>query len=191
MKLANGLSLLRIVLTPVLLVLLLWRPPDYYLLAAIVFLVAVASDMLDGYFARRRAAVSKLGVFLDLVADKVLTSSVLVAFVDLEIVPGWPVIVILCREFLITGFRTFAAAEGVVVPAAAWGKQKTAITNLAIFVLILQADFARGGYISRFGGLGPSLGVAPWLLYLAVVLTVTSGLLYLYSGRALFQRLVG
>ncbi len=155
----------------------------------LVFVIATASDVLDGYFARRRRAVSKLGVFIDLVADKFLTSAVLVALVDLDIVPTWPVAVILGREFLITGFRTFAAAEGVVIAAAAWGKQKTAVTNLAIGALILQADYRGGGLTADVPGLGTILSVAPALLYLAVLLTVTSGVLYLWNGRSLFARL--
>ncbi len=189
MKLANGLSLLRVFLTPPLLFLLLWRPPSGFLAAMLVFVIATASDVLDGYFARRRRAVSKLGVFIDLVADKFLTSAVLVALVDLDIVPTWPVAVILGREFLITGFRTFAAAEGVVIAAAAWGKQKTAVTNLAIGALILQADYRGGGLTADVPGLGTILSVAPALLYLAVLLTVTSGVLYLWNGRSLFARL--
>ena len=188
MKLANGLSLLRVVLTPPLLVLLLWNPPAGFLGATLLIFIASWSDVLDGYFARRRAAVSKLGVFIDLVADKVLTASVLVAFVDLDIIPTWPVAVILGREFVITGFRTFAAAEGVVIPAAAWGKQKTAVTNLAIGALILEADYRLGGPTSSVDGLGRVLAIAPWLFYLAVALTITSGLLYVYAARGLVLR---
>ena len=188
MKLANGLSLLRVVLTPPLLVLLLWNPPAGFLGATLLIFIASWSDVLDGYFARRRAAVSKLGVFIDLVADKVLTASVLVAFVDLDIIPTWPVAVILGREFVITRFRTFAAAEGVVIPAAAWGKQKTAVTNLAIGALILEADYRLGGPTSSVDGLGRVLAIAPWLFYLAVALTITSGLLYVYAARGLVLR---
>lgn len=190
MKLANGLSLLRLVLTPPLLVLLLWQPPAY-LAATVLWFIASWSDVLDGYVARRRDAVSKLGVFIDLVGDKVITGSVLVAFVELGILPAWPVVVIIGREFVITGFRTFAAAEGVVIPAAAWGKQKTAVSNLAIGMLMLQADFLGSGPTARVPALGPVLALAPWLLYLAVLLTVTSGARYVYSARGLLSRLAG
>ena len=189
MKLANGLSLLRVVLTPVLLLLLLWQPPEWFVGAAVVFSFAVLTDVLDGFFARRRDAVSKLGVFIDLVADKILTTSVLVAFVDLGILPTWPVVVILVREFVITGLRTVAAAEGVVIPAAVWGKQKTAVTNVAILALILQADLERRAGAGSISGLDAILGVAPWVFYLAVVLTVTSGMLYMYAARGLLARI--
>lgn len=189
MKLANGLSLLRVFLTPLLLLLLLWQPPRTFASAAAVFFIAAVSDVLDGFFARRRDAVSKLGVFIDLVADKFLTTAVLVAFVDLNILSTWPVAVIIGREFVITGFRTFAAAEGVVVPAATWGKQKTAVTNLAILLLILRSDFDSGGPTATVAGIGGVLDLAPWLMYLAVFLTVTSGLHYMYVGRGLFSRL--
>lgn len=188
MTLANGLSLLRVALTPPLVALLLWRPPNGFLAATALFLVASVSDVLDGYFARRRAAVSKFGVFLDLVADKLLTASVLVAFVDLGLLSTWPVAIILGREFIITGLRTFAAAEGLVIPAAAWGKQKTIITNVALGALMLRADYRLGGPTASLAPLGPLLEVAPWLLRLAVLLTVTSGLLYVYAARGLFRR---
>ncbi len=190
MNLANGLSLLRLVLTPVLLALLLWDPSAGAIAAAVVFFAAAVSDVLDGYFARRRDAVSKLGVFIDLVADKILTTCVLVALVELRVIHSWPVIVILIREFAITGLRTFAAAEGVVIPAAAWGKQKTAVTNLAIFWLILLTDYSYGGVLSRVPGAGPVLGLGPWVLYLGVLLTVSSGVRYLYSARGLLERMV-
>ncbi|MDP9380966.1 MAG: CDP-diacylglycerol--glycerol-3-phosphate 3-phosphatidyltransferase [Chloroflexota bacterium] len=189
MKLANGLSLLRVVLTPPLVLLLLWQTSAGFLGATLLWFVAAWSDVFDGYFARRRAAVSKLGVFIDLVADKFATSSVLIAFVDLGILPSWAVIVVIGREFLITGFRTFAASEGVVIPAAAWGKQKTAVTNLALGMLMLRADYALDGPTTAIPGIGPILATAPWLFYLGVVLTVTSGLLYVWSGRGLLVRL--
>jgi CDP-diacylglycerol--glycerol-3-phosphate 3-phosphatidyltransferase len=188
-KLANGLSLLRVVLTPPLMVLLLWRPPAGFLWATLLWFIASWSDVLDGYFARRRAAVSKLGVFIDLVADKLATSAVLIAFVDLGILPAWPVVVVIGREFIITGFRTFAAAEGVVIPAAAWGKQKTAVTNLALGMLMLRGDYLGGGPTSHLPALGAILAVAPWLFYLGVILTVTSGLMYIWSARGLLSRL--
>lgn len=190
-NLANNLSILRVVITVPLLVALLWSPPRWLLLAALLFAVAVISDVLDGYVARRQGMTSKFGVFLDLVADKFLTSSVLVALVDLGIIPTWPVAVILGREFIITGFRTFAAAEGLVIPAAAWGKQKTAVTNLAILLLILHADYKRGGATVDVDVLGGLFAAGPWLLYLAVLLTVTSGLMYLYAARGLFRKIPG
>lgn len=185
MKIANGLSLLRVVIAPVLLVLLLWHPPAGTLAAAVAFFIAAVSDVLDGYFARRRRAVSKLGVFIDLTADKLLTTFVLLAFVQLQQIPVWTAAVILGREFVITGLRTIAAAEGVVISAAAWGKQKTAVTNVAILLLILRADHEHGGWLSRWPGLGGPLQVSVWLLYLAAILTITSGLMYLYAARGL------
>ena len=185
---ANGLSLIRIALTPLVVVLLLWQAPTLYPLAALVCLIALLSDVLDGYFARRRASVSKLGIFLDLIADKILTATVLVAFVDLELLPTWPVAVILGREFIITGLRTVAAAEGMLIPAAAWGKQKTLVTGVAIMGVIIETHLRAGGSTFKIFGFHHLVGIAPWLMHLAVLLTVTSGLRYIYSARGFLHR---
>lgn len=189
MRLANALSLLRVLLTPPLLVLLLWPPVSSLIAATALWFVSSWSDVFDGWVARRSRGVSKLGVFVDLIADKVATSSVLVALVELGILPAWLVAVVLTREFVIMGLRTFAAAEGVVIPAAAWGKQKTIITNLAIGMLFLWADYQRGGPTAELPALGVPLAAAPWLFYLAVLLTVTSGIRYVYDARGLLARL--
>lgn len=189
MKLANGLSLLRVFLTPLLLVLLLWPTRWALVTATVVWAVASVSDVLDGYVARRRHAVSKLGVFIDLVADKLITASVLIALIEILVLPAWPVVVVVGREFVVSGFRTIAAAEGVVIPAAGWGKRKTAVTNLAIGMLMLREDMRRGGPTAEATVLAPVLDLAPWLFYLAVLLTVTSGARYIYSARGLLGRL--
>ncbi len=189
MKVANGLSLLRVFLTPPLLVLLLWTTRWGLVAATVFWLLASISDVLDGYFARRWRVVSKLGVFIDLVADKLITASVLIALIEILVLPAWPVVVVVGREFIVSGFRTFAAAEGVVIPAAGWGKRKTAVTNLAIGMLMLREDVRRDGPTSEMTVLAPMLEVAPWLFYLAVLLTVTSGARYIYSGRGLLKRL--
>ncbi len=189
MKVANGLSLLRVFLTPPLLVLLLWTTRWGLVAATVLWLLASISDVLDGYFARRWRVVSKLGVFIDLVADKLITASVLIALIEILVLPAWPVVVVVGREFIVSGFRMFAAAEGVVIPAAGWGKRKTAVTNLAIGMLMLREDVRRDGPTSEMTVLAPMLEVAPWLFYLAVLLTVTSGARYIYSGRGLLKRL--
>ncbi|MDP9350255.1 MAG: CDP-diacylglycerol--glycerol-3-phosphate 3-phosphatidyltransferase [Chloroflexota bacterium] len=189
MKVANGLSLLRVFLTPPLLVLLLWTTRWGLVAATVFWLLASISDVLDGYFARRWRVVSKLGVFIDLVADKLMTASVLIALIEILVLPAWPVVVVVGREFIVSGFRTFAAAEGVVIPAAGWGKRKTAVTNLAIGMLMLREDVRRDGPTSEMTVLAPMLEVAPWLFYLAVLLTITSGARYIYSGRGLLKRL--
>lgn len=189
MKVANGLSLLRVFLTPPLLVLLLWTTRWGLVAATVLWLLASISDVLDGYFARRWQVVSKLGVFIDLVADKLITASVLIALIEILVLPAWPVVVVVGREFVVSGFRTFAAAEGVVIPAAGWGKRKTAVTNLAIGMLMLREDMRRDGPTAEVTVLAPLLELAPWLFYLAVLLTVTSGARYIYAARGLLSRL--
>src|SRR6266487_2154591 len=98
------------------------------ILATVLFVLGSGTDFLDGYLARRYKLVSPLGVFLDLTADKVFVSVILIALVQVGLVPAWIVAVIIAREFLVTGLRSMASAKGKVIPAGKWGKQKTLIT---------------------------------------------------------------
>src|SRR2546421_5259849 len=128
----NLLSFSRIVATILVFVLAFPTQPWSFLIATVVFFLASMTDFLDGYLARRYHLVSPLGVFLVLTADKVFVSAILVAYVQLGLVPAWIVVIIIAREFLVTGLRSMAAAKGTVIPAGKWGKQKTFITLVAI-----------------------------------------------------------
>src|SRR5438046_10724316 len=132
----NLLSFRRIVATILVFVLVIVNQPWAFLAAAVVFFLASITDFFDGYLARRNHIVSKLGVFLDLTADKVFVSAILIAFVQLGLVPAWIVVIIVTREFLVTGLRSMAAAKGKVIPAGIWGNQKTLITMIAIAILL-------------------------------------------------------
>lgn len=133
----NLLSLSRLVVTVAIFVLVLFNTPWAFLVATALFILAAATDFFDGYLARRYKVVSPFGVFLDLTADKVFVSTILIALVQIGLVPAWIVVIIVAREFLVTGLRSMAAAKGKVIPAGMWGKQKTLITMVAMGALLL------------------------------------------------------
>ncbi len=126
----NLLSLSRMLTTVPIFVLILLDAPWAFLTATALFILASVTDFFDGYLSRRFKVVSPLGVFLDLTADKVFVSAILIALVQIGLVPAWIVVIIVTREFLVTGMRSMAAAKGKVIPAGIWGKQKTLITMI-------------------------------------------------------------
>ncbi|RAQ97430.1 CDP-diacylglycerol--glycerol-3-phosphate 3-phosphatidyltransferase [Thermogemmatispora tikiterensis] len=133
----NLLSLSRIASTLLIFILVLLNQHWAFFVATVFFVLASITDLLDGYLARRYHLVSSLGVFLDLTADKVFVSSILIALVQIGLVPAWIVVIIVAREFLVTGLRSMVAAQGTVIAAGRWGKQKTFITLLAIGGILL------------------------------------------------------
>lgn len=196
-QLPNMLSLSRLVATLLVFILVLINQPWAFLLATVLFVLASITDFFDGYLARRLKVVSSLGVFLDLTADKVFVSAILVAFVQIGIVPAWVVFVIITREFLVTGLRSVAAAKGHVIPAGIWGKQKTFITLVAMGLLLL-AKGVGAHLLSLFPPmltfnsqtLVPSelmLLLADGLLIVAVIWTVFSGIEYVIGALPIFQ----
>lgn len=161
MNLPNALTLLRIFLVPVLVVVLLTRTEGGLFLGTAIFGVAVLTDYLDGYFARRRNQVTRLGILLDPIADKLLTAAAFISLVEMNAVPAWMVMIILGRELAVTGLRNIAALRGLVIPASALGKGKMASQVVAIFLLLLAR---------RYALLEPLALVALWLaLILALV----------------------
>ena len=145
MNLPNYLSLARIVLVPLLVVILLTPfAEDYlgissYALAIAVFLAASFTDILDGHLARRNNQVSNLGKLLDPIADKLLVSAALIVLVEKHLAPAWTVVIILGREFIITGLRSMAAAEGIIMQAQTSGKIKMWAQCVAIVALLVAA----------------------------------------------------
>ncbi|MGE5397924.1 MAG: CDP-diacylglycerol--glycerol-3-phosphate 3-phosphatidyltransferase [Chitinophagales bacterium] len=166
--LPNIITLGRIVLIPVFMLFLLVRIPYGGYLAAAVFTLAALTDSLDGYIARRNRQVSKLGIFLDPLADKLLMTAALVSLVELHQVPAWIAFIILAREFAVTGLRAVKAEEGVVIPASKWGKAKTVTQIIAILVVIFSNIYQSW----------VRWPVGEWVMYFAMVITVISGLDY-------------
>lgn len=181
MNTPNKLTLLRIVLVPVFAVLLLVDSIPYHTLwALIVFVAASLTDMADGKIARKRGLVTNFGKFLDPLADKVLVLSALVCFVELGVTEAWVVIVILAREFLVTSLRLVAADGGQVIAASGWGKLKTAFTMLAITAILLLGALSD---LMVFPIWFPVDWVARVLMWIAMLLTLISGVDYLWKNR--------
>ncbi|HEX6737172.1 MAG TPA: CDP-diacylglycerol--glycerol-3-phosphate 3-phosphatidyltransferase [Vicinamibacteria bacterium] len=143
LNLPNALTALRILLVPILVVVLLTRLPHGLFLGAGIFGLGVATDYLDGYFARRRNQVTKIGILLDPLADKLLTAAAFISLVELEAVPAWMVVIIVGRELLVTGLRNVAAARGLLIPASSLGKGKMVAQVIAIFLLLLAIEYPR------------------------------------------------
>jgi CDP-diacylglycerol--glycerol-3-phosphate 3-phosphatidyltransferase len=190
----NILSIARLVVTIPLVILILIDTPAAYLWATALFVLGSITDTLDGRIARRYKVVSNLGVFLDLTADKVYVAGALVAFTQVGVVPAWIPIVIITREFVVSGLRSLAAAQGVVIPAGKWGKQKTFFTLVAMSGILLalglggQTAFPLG--LSTSAG-GPNslpdylLAFSDAVLLLAVVWTIMSAIEYLRGAWGL------
>jgi CDP-diacylglycerol--glycerol-3-phosphate 3-phosphatidyltransferase len=142
-NLPNALTVLRIFLVPVLVVVLLTktRTPGGLLLGVAIFGLAVLTDYLDGYFARRRNQVTRLGILLDPLADKLLTASAFLSLVEMDAIPAWMVMIILGREFAVTGLRNVAAGRGYLIPASGLGKGKMVAQVVSIFLLLLGRQF--------------------------------------------------
>lgn len=198
---ANLLSLGRLLATLPLAALILLNTRWSLLLAALLFLIMAVTDTIDGRLARRYGWVSNIGIFLDLTADKVYTAATLISMVAIGILAPWIAIVIIAREFVVAGIRSFAAAEGMVIPADRWGKHKMLITIIAIVWLLIAAGAgmlgdgsASTGPAPLFDPSGPlrplawlmRLGV--WIMLVAVLLTLYSGYDYLRKAAPLFRR---
>lgn len=144
LNLANKITLLRMLLTPIVIVLLYFPGSVTCSLAALAFVFAAFTDWYDGYVARKENMVTNMGKFLDPLADKVLICSVLIMFSALSWVPAWIVIIIVCRELIVTGLRAIAIDEEITLAADRYGKAKTVTQMLAILPLCLDPVFGHG-----------------------------------------------
>lgn len=180
MNLPNKITLSRIALIPVF-ILILSIPlafgdvtiadvtmPVTHLIGAIIFIIASGTDWLDGYYARKYNLITNFGKFLDPLADKLLVAAALVLLVQFEMAPAWAVIIIISREFAVTGLRLVAAGEGIVLAASQMGKIKTATQLIAISLLLLH----------NFPLAFLPFPVDVWMLYIATFFTALSGIDY-------------
>jgi len=164
---ATQMTLLRIALAPIIMSVLLWGggAAPWSWVAAVLLAIAGATDWLDGFLARRHKSVSHMGAALDLMADKILVAVVLLALVQLSLLPAWWAAIVISREMAVSGLRAYSASHGTAIPTGRWGKGKTALTFVALLVRLLRQDL-----------------ISDVLLGLALVLTVYSGAAYLYQG---------
>lgn len=185
MNLPNKLTVLRIILVPVFLAFIYIESiPLHFLWAAIIFAIASLTDMLDGKIARKRNLITTFGKFLDPLADKILVIAALAVFVEIPEIQmsAVPLVIIITREFMVSGMRLLAAEDGVVIAAGIWGKLKTAFTMAAIVVILLYlvifCDLGLGSGIQEF--------VRTWvldsLIWISAALTVISGVVYMKNG---------
>jgi CDP-diacylglycerol--glycerol-3-phosphate 3-phosphatidyltransferase len=180
----NLLGLFRIVTTPVLVVLILLGTPVGFMIAVVLLLLMAASDIADGPLARKLQVVSPLGVFLDTISDKIFVAGALIPMVQLGLLPGWVALLIIVRDFAISGLRSYAAAEGEVISARQWGKQKLVITVIAL-VWRLVAAASSGLTAAPLLTLLVSLWPIP--LALALFWTVFSGVEYFWKAWPLLR----
>lgn len=173
MNLANKITLIRVLLVPVFVIAFFSNFEYSTYIAAFIFIIASLTDTLDGYIARSRNLVTNFGKFVDPLADKVLVSAALISLVQVGKVPAWVVIVIIAREFTITGFRVIAAAEGITIAASPLGKFKT-ITQLIAIIALLLNNFP-------FNGINFSFDII--MLYISLIFTVLSGIDYIYRNK--------
>ncbi|ABK60863.1 CDP-diacylglycerol--glycerol-3-phosphate 3-phosphatidyltransferase [Clostridium novyi] len=173
MNLANKLTLLRIILVPVFLIFISINKPIFIAVATGVFIIAAITDKLDGYIARSRNQITNFGKFMDPLADKLLVTSALVALVQYGVIPAWMVMIIIGREFAVTGLRAIAASEGIVIAASWWGKIKTVIQIIAIILGLVSLIYIQNylKYITIIA------------IYCAVLITLISGIDYFVKNR--------
>lgn len=189
MNLANKLTMIRIFLVPVFLVFITVKDIPYgSIIATVIFIIASLTDQLDGYIARSRNQITNFGKFMDPLADKLLVSAALISLVELQFVPAWMAVVIIAREFAVTGLRTIAASDGRVLAASWWGKIKTVIQIIAIILLLFKANISdsvaltkmveNSDFLTGFFQYAPEIALG-----LAVIITIVSGLDYFIKNR--------
>ncbi len=196
MNLANKLTIFRIILVPIMAIIpylnlqgdFMGLPLTYFWML-VIFIVASITDKLDGYIARSRNQVTTFGKFLDPLADKILVLTAMVLLVELGKIPAWIPVIVLAREFLVSGYRLIAVEKGgQVIAASIWGKLKTVTQMLAIILIMFDRnnfwDCFRGG----LNGVDFAINlVATILLLISVIATIFSGADYMKNGKELFK----
>ena len=172
MNLPNKLTTLRVIMIPFFVFFFLWQNGENYtfrMIALALFIIASLTDLLDGKIARKYNLVTNFGKFMDPLADKLLVCSALICLIELNALPAWMVIVIISREFIISGFRLIASDNGVVIAASYWGKFKTTFQMVSVVLLILDI---------------PALAfVTTICVWIALVLTIVSLVDYIYKNH--------
>src|ERR1035437_7098552 len=142
MNLANKLTIFRIFIIPVFLIFIAIRIPYGTQIATMLFIIAALTDKLDGYIARSRNQITNFGKFMDPLADKLLVTAALISLVEFQVIPTWIAMIIITREFAVTGLRSIAAAEGNVIAASNWGKFKTVVQIIAIICALVKLSYS-------------------------------------------------
>ena len=172
MNLPNKLTTLRVIMIPFFVFFLLWQNGEnrtFRMIALALFIIASLTDLLDGKIARKYNLVTNFGKFMDPLADKLLVCSALICLIELNALPAWMVIIIISREFIISGFRLIASDNGVVIAASYWGKFKTTFQMVSVVLLILDI---------------PALAfVTTICVWIPLLLTIVSLVDYIYKNH--------
>ncbi len=180
----NKLTLARMIITPVFLAVILWESlPHRFLIATAIFSLASVTDAVDGHLARKNNQITNFGKLLDPIADKVLTTSALLAFMQMGLCNIWIVMLVLTREFAIASIRMIAAAGGVVIPANMWGKAKTVSQMVFTITIMLLGEifaYANLDFLPQWATLA---NISNTLLWITAVLTVISGAIYIKDSK--------
>lgn len=177
MNLANKLTVLRIILVPIFLIFIAFNSPVGTLIATIIFIIASITDKLDGYIARSRNQITNFGKFMDPLADKLLVTAALITLVERGVIYGWVAMIIIAREFAVSGLRTLAASEGIVIAASNWGKAKTVIQMVAIITGLVYLN-----YPVQWLNIATLISVM-----VSVVITIISGVDYFVKNKNVIQ----
>ncbi|MBO4610091.1 MAG: CDP-diacylglycerol--glycerol-3-phosphate 3-phosphatidyltransferase [Lachnospiraceae bacterium] len=186
-NLPNALTLFRIVLIIPFVILLLGGQRGWFgqnllvpdILADLIFIIASLTDMLDGKIARRFGLVSNFGKFMDPLADKLLVCTAMIALIEMKRIPAWVVIVIIAREFIISGFRLIAVENGKVIAASWWGKFKTTFQMIMVILMIVEPSLAL---------MGMPVIIVDIIMYIALALTIISLIDYLVKNRSVLKQ---
>ena len=191
MNLPNKLTVSRLILTAFFLMALLFDFPYHYTVALVLFVAASLTDLFDGIIARRRNLLTDFGKLMDPLADKVLICSAFIAFIELDWMPAWMVILIVARELAITGLRLLAASKNIVLAAERQGKNKTISQITAIIALLVTHSHADWGIVGQLFAFEMADQAWAWWVaeaskWVAVALTAFSGFLYLWKNRDVY-----
>lgn len=196
MNLPNKLTVMRILLVPVLVIIAMidfpvkvYNIPLEYILVDIIFIIAAITDKVDGYLARKNNQVTTFGKFLDPIADKILVVSALIILVERGTIPAWIPIIIVFREFLVSGYRLIASqSSGKVIAANKWGKLKTVTQMVAIILTLIDVNPIGSIFTSSLTGFNFVLNLLDTLLmFLCVIATIFSGYEYLKDGKDILK----
>lgn len=187
LNLPNKLTLIRMFLAPIYLALMLIEFPYHYIVALAVFAIASLTDMLDGKIARKNNLITVFGKLLDPLADKMLTTAALLAFMREGWCSIWIVMIVLTREFAVAGVRLIATAQGIVIPANYWGKAKTVSQMVFTIVIMFLAELDATFDIFANAGWFTLARVSNIMLWITAVLTVVSGITYFVDSKKLID----
>lgn len=171
MNIANKFTIFRLILIPVFVLSIIFLGINNYI-PGLIFIIASLTDFIDGYLARSRNLVTTFGKFLDPLADKMLVTAALIMFIELDKVAAWTVIIIVGREFIVTGFRVLAASNGITIAASFWGKIKTITQFIAIIMILFSGTLL----------LWLPIILIEVIYFISVILTIVSGIDYIVKN---------